>query len=205
MSGLLPFAATIAQAAADGLLGPIIVRQRNIGGFVADVTVREIHDDELGVSENPVEQGADITEHAFKKPARLRVLCAYSNSSPQADGDSNYVQEAYENFLGLQANLQPFDVVTGKRLYTDMVIRLLHTETDEKTENALFLEVDLMQIIIVQTQAVSVPPNANMNNPAANGASANLGLQSLGSANNINTSVLPESGGYNAIAESVSP
>jgi len=174
---LIPLGLTVLDALTQGLIGPIIVRQRNIGGFIADVTIREDHEDELVVTENPVEQGADVTDNSFKAPARLTVDIGYSNSSAQSDGDPNYVQEQYANFLALQASRQPFDVITGKRMYSNMLITMLHTVTDKDTENALFLTVRMREIILVDTQTVSVPPTANMNAPGDTGATQNTGTQ----------------------------
>lgn len=170
---------SLISALTDGLIGPIVIRQRSIGGFVANVTVREEHEDEVVITENPVEQGADFTDHAFKAPARLTVEVGYSNSSVQADGDSDYVNDTYAQFLALQASLQPFDVVTGKRAYSNMMITRLQTVTDKETENALILVVGMREIIIVNTQTVSVPPTNNMSQPQDTGASQNLGTQQV--------------------------
>lgn len=177
MSGIIPVGLSLIDALTGGLIGPIVVRQRNIGGFVANVTIREDHEDELIATDNPVEQGADITDHSFKAPARLTVDIGYSNSAVESGADPNYVNTQYANFLALQANRQPFDVITGKRNYTNMIITLLHTTTDEATENALFLTVRMREIIIVNTQTVSVPPANNMASPQSNGATAGLGTQ----------------------------
>lgn len=201
MSGILPFGTTVAEAFAQALLGPVIVRQRSIGGFVADVTVREDHEDELVVTENPVEQGASVTDHSFKAPARLTVDVGYSNSSVQSLGDPNYVQSIYEQFLALQATRQPFDVVTGKRVYTNMLITLIHTVTDETTENALMLTVRMREIILVDTQTVSVPPASNMKSPQNTAATTNTGISQLQPGSNFQSSSLPDSRGFDAIAE----
>lgn len=177
MSGIIPIGVSLAQAALDGLIGPVVFRQRNIGGFVANVTIREEHEDELVITENPVEQGADVTDNSFKAPARLVVEVGYSNSSPEAAGDPDYVNDTYTQFLALQATRQPFDVLTGKRSYSNMLIANLHTVTDHATENALFLTIRMREIILVNTQTVSVPPNQNMANPSVNGAPQNNSAQ----------------------------
>ena len=177
MSSLIPIGLSILDALTQGLLGPIILRQRNIGGFVANVTIREDHEDELIVTENPVEQGADVTDNSFKAPARLTVDVGYSNSSVESDGDPNYVNDVYAQFLALQASRQPFDVITGKRMYTNMLITMLHTVTDKDTENVLFLTVRMKEVILVDTQTVSVPPSANMASPQNTGATQNTGTQ----------------------------
>lgn len=174
---LIPIGVSLVDAAVQGLIGPIIVRQRNIGGFIADVTIREDHEDELIVTENPVEQGADVTDHSFKAPARLTIDVGYSNSSVESLGDPGYVDAIYAQFLALQASRQLSDVITGKRAYTNMAITLLHTVTDAATENALLLTVRMKELILVDTQTVSVPPSANMANPQDNGATVHSGTQ----------------------------
>lgn len=179
MSGLIPYGLSVANAAIQGLIGPIIIRQRNIGGFVANVTIREDHEDELVVTENPVEQGAAITDHSFTQPPRLTVDIGYSNSALESEGDPSYVNDQYANFLQLLRSRQPFDVITGKRQYQNMLITLLHTVTDEKTENTLLLTVRMKQIILVSTQTVSVPPANVQADPASTGATQQLGTQQL--------------------------
>lgn len=205
---LIPFGVSIAEAVIQQLIGPIIIRQRNIGGFVADVTMREDHEDELAITDNPVEQGASITDHSFKIPARLTVEVGYSNSSQNSGGDPNYVQDMYEQFLALQASREPFDVVTGKRIYSNMLITLLHTSTDEATENSMFLTVKMREIILVNTQTVSVPNPTNMSNPSSNGPTQSNGSQqpafaggALGASSTTNFSYpnAPFSAGYNSV------
>jgi hypothetical protein len=173
----LPIGLPLIEAVAQGLLDFIFVRQRNIAGFIADVTIREDHEDELIVTDNPVEQGADVTDHSYKAPARLTIDVGYSNSSPNSFGDPNYVQNVYAQFLALQASRQPFEVITGKRFYRNMVILMLHTVTDEATENVLLLTVRMREIILVDTQTVSVPPSANMAAPQDTGATQSTGTQ----------------------------
>lgn len=48
--------------------------------FVPDATIEESHNDELELTDHPVEQGATITDHAFKRPAELIVTAGWSDS-----------------------------------------------------------------------------------------------------------------------------
>lgn len=132
--------------------------QRNIGGFTADVTIAEEHTDELTITEHPVEQGASISDHAYKSPMRVVIRVGYSNSSQGAGGDPGYVTAQYQNFLTLQATRQPFAIVTGKRRYSNMLVQSLAVTTDQTTENALLLTVTCREVIIVATQTATVPP-----------------------------------------------
>lgn len=152
---------------------------RSIAGFTANVTISEHHSDDMEITEHPIEQGAPITDHAYKRPARVTIEVGYSNSSIEAGFDPNYVQNVYQQFLVLQASRSPFEIFTGKRHYTSMLIRSLSVTTDRRTENALMMRVDCQQIFIVQTQVVAVPDSSVMANPEKTGATQNAGTQQL--------------------------
>lgn len=48
--------------------------------LTAHATLEEIHKDDLEITEHPVELGAPIADHAFKRPAEVVIRCAWSNS-----------------------------------------------------------------------------------------------------------------------------
>lgn len=48
--------------------------------IIADATIEERHADHLEVTEHPVEQGAAISDHAYKRPAEVSITMAWSNS-----------------------------------------------------------------------------------------------------------------------------
>lgn len=175
----LPAGISLLQAAALDLLSPVLFIQRNIGGFVADCTISEEHSDEMVITKHPVEQGAEITDHSYLQPARVTVTAGWSNSSPGALGNPSYVQSMYAALLSLRATRQPFDVVTGKRAYTNMLFQRISTRTDEKTENALIIEAELQEILIATTSTVSTPDSSVMNSPSNNGGLANRGNQNV--------------------------
>jgi len=152
-----------------------ISAQRSIGSIVMDVTVRESGVDELTITQHPVEQGAQITDHAYKNPAQLSIECAASNSSGAAGGDPTYVQDKYNALLALQLSRQPFTIVTGKRTYQNMLFRTLAITTEETSENALIVSASFQEIIIVSTSSTSLPATANQATPAATQATAQQG------------------------------
>ena len=87
---------------------------RLIGTIIPDIVVEEICHDQLQITEFPVESGAPISDHAYKRPPEVIMRCGFSNSTAQTEG---YVQEVYVLLLNLQDSLQPFNVTTGKRQY----------------------------------------------------------------------------------------
>ena len=139
--------------------GPVLVRpRRSIGGLYPQVVVEEAHEDSLEITEHPVEQGAAVNDHAFKKPEAVTIRGGVSDSSP-GDGDKPS-QEFYEKLLELQAKREPFDIVTGKRMHKNMLLESLTVVTDPDTENCLMFTAQCREVIIVKTQVASVPPRA---------------------------------------------
>lgn len=175
----IPLGISVAVAALEGLLSPIFVRPRNIAGFIADVTIEERAEDEIEMTQIPVETGAAITDHAFKRPARLLIRAGWSNSSQNAGGNPAYDILIYRAFLALQASLLPFQVVTGKRVYNDMLVRRISQTTTEATENALLLTIELQQVLFVTTQTVNMAPANQLKNQPANAPVNPVGQQSL--------------------------
>lgn len=184
---VVPLGLTALQILVDGLLGPAMFVSRSIGGFTADVTIDEDAVDELAITDFPVEQGADITDHSFVRPSRIKIQVGYSNSSQNSGGDPNYATNVYAQFLALLQSRQLFDVVTGKRSYTSMLMERLTQHTDQKVENALLMTVECRQVILTSTQTVSVPQTSNMQNPQINGPTVNGGANSLQPAPNFNS------------------
>lgn len=177
---------------------------RLIGPMLPDVTVEEAHRDSLIITDHPVEQGSVISDHAFKRPAELVIRAGWSNSSPQAGGIlgllnplgggwSGYAQEIYQELLSLQAAREPMDVITGKRLYSNMLIQDLTTVTDEKTENVLLITIRLREVILVQTMSTTLPPKSDQAQPQNTASVESAGSKQLTPV--TNQSVLSSIGG----------
>lgn len=135
---------------------------RSIGGITMDVTVEETHTDELEITERPVQQGASVTDHAFKLPCGVTITAGTSDAGGDSGGDKRSV-EAYEALLELQGKREPFDLVTGKRTYTNVLIKSLSVTTDKETENILLVTAELKEVIMASVQAVAVPRSRQKN------------------------------------------
>lgn len=44
------------------------------------ITLEEIHHDEIVITDHPVERGARVSDHFYKQPAEVIIRCAWSNS-----------------------------------------------------------------------------------------------------------------------------
>jgi hypothetical protein len=181
-----------------------LIRPRNIGPFVADITISERHRDEMVITRHPIEVGSVIADHAYKNPIKVLITVGFSNSNAQAFGDSNYVQTVYQNFLTMQQNAVPFSVTTGKRTLDNMLIEYINELTNEQTENGLILEISCQQVILVNTSTASTSPTgtstpANQSDPAVTAVPAQQGFQPVsGFTQSVNNPALTNATGVPA-------
>ncbi len=155
---------------------------RSIGGIIAEATVKESAQDELTITTHPVERGAPITDHAFKNPAMLTVTVGWS----AANVEGRDLGDIYDELLATQVNATLLVVQTGKRLYENMLIRSLRSDTDQTTENVLLVTIQLQEIILVDTLQVTMPPNANRAAPQSASGVADTGTKAATAAPNAN-------------------
>ncbi|GAB2938294.1 phage baseplate protein [Hafnia psychrotolerans] len=151
-------------------------RSRQIGIIIPDVVITEKHSDTLEITEHPVEvptsttggasaDGAGFTaDHAFRRPSEVVMETGFSGGGSVLDfADTSGLgltlgkspKEMYEELLTLQRSRKPFDVVTGKRMYTNMLIRVLDVTTDRTSENVLMATLTLREVITSQTQVIT--------------------------------------------------
>jgi len=74
------------------------------------------------------------------------------------DGSSvGQVNSIYNQLLRMQGNRALFDIFTGKRQYSNMIIKSLIVLNDHQTENSLFVTMHCREIILVSTKTTSIP------------------------------------------------
>lgn len=133
--------------------------QRGIFGDVIilpDVVIEERGEDRLEITAQPVEQSANISDHAYKLPAEVILRWGFSDSAEFATG---VVQENYDALLTLQAARAPFLLVTGKRAYPNMLIASIGQTTDAATEYALMVTIICQEVIFARTTTVQIAPS----------------------------------------------
>lgn len=138
-----------------------------IGGIKIDASVSETHLTEMDLTENPVENGAKITDHVQIKPNELTIEGVISDS-PLGD---NFVQsivnleqkistffgtekrsiDAYNQMLKLQRSRDPFTVTTGLKVYSNMILTSLSINRTSETSNAIHFTANMKEIRIIGT------------------------------------------------------
>ena len=137
----------------DAISSIFVQQGRSIGTIMPDVVLEEIHRDDLIITDHPVEKGAAISDHAFKRPEEVEMGCGWSNSRAGYEG---YAQKVYQELLSLQQSRKPFSISAGKRTYDDMLISSLAITTDAASEYALMVVARCRRMIIAETQTTKL-------------------------------------------------
>lgn len=144
---------------------------RRIGVLVPDVVISEKHQDALEITEHPVEIGAAISDHAYKKPSEVTMELGFSSGGSLLDfADTSNIgitaglspREIYRQLLDLQETRQPFEVITGKRTYQNMLIRAIEVTTDKNSEHVLMCTLTLRELNMTATQTINVGEKKEM-------------------------------------------
>lgn len=176
---------------------------RKVGAIVPSVTISEKHSDTLEITEHPIEDGAPVSDHAYKRPPEVTMELGFAGGGSLLDGvDTTQMfnlnsglslgtspREVYQQLVALQESRIPFDVTTGKRQYQNMLIKSLDVTTDKISENVLMCSLTLRNVIISRTQSVTVADKANMADGVSTSAVQNSGTKS---AKPINESLLSQ-------------
>lgn len=184
-------------------LGSILMRP--VRGFylkdqfyiAAQITIEETLSDTLVITDHPVEQGAVISDHAYKRPSEVKIQLAWSDSPPPMIqpslggflagigtatsstigaifGAASTVwavhsmlngqgplgsRDAYMKLIQIQQQRIPFNILTGKREYKNMLFQNIILQNDSKYENAALITVNCREVILTKTQVVELPVN----------------------------------------------
>lgn len=177
MSELLAISAALEVAQ---LIGIFSNTTRAIGPIIPGIVIEEDHEDTLTITDHPVEQGASITDHAFKNPAQLTINCLWSNTQASLlDLSESYSQTIYQQLLSLQSGRTLITIVTGKRLYPNMLIESISTQTTKNSAYSLPVQLQCREIILVATSSATLPPADQHIDPQQTAPTINSGQQAL--------------------------
>ena len=172
-------------------------KSRKIGILVPDVVISEKHSDALEITEHPVEKptstGAGfVADHAYRRPSEVTMEIGFAGGGSLLDLlDTSSVglslglspKEVYQQIIDLQQSRQPFDVTTGKRQYSNMLIRAIEVTTERTSENVLMATLTLREVIISQTYSITVADKSDMTYGASTSAVQDSGVKTTKAAN----------------------
>lgn len=145
-----------------------------MGDIIPQIVEEEMLIDQMEITQHPVEQGASIADHAFKRPTEITVKFSWSNSFSPTSANINSAlsyqsffsgagltqnDAVYQSLLKLQVQRGLFTLYTGKRIIDNMLLKTIALEVNSKKENSLHAVLTCEQLIIVQTETVPLTKN----------------------------------------------
>lgn len=124
----------------------IIAISRSIGPVPLSCVLSEDHTTEIEITSNPIETGAEVNDHAYIMPKRVRLDFADANAAA-----------TWNALIRFQETRTPFTLVTGLSVYRNMMVKRLNATRDPQTAFILSGSVDLQEVIIVDTSFAVAP------------------------------------------------
>lgn len=122
----------------------VIFPFRTIGPVPVDVVVEESLEASMEIPEHPVERGAKLTDHAYRKPTKLKMTVWTKEAMP-----------TWQVLYALMKQAEPFAIVTGFDLFDSMLIESIEPKRDAETSTILAFDCTLKEIMVVSSQESS--------------------------------------------------
>lgn len=150
--------------------------KKSIGGIELDAVLSETHNNQVRLTKNPVELGADITDHAVIEPKKINIVAQVSDTPLGTAAFGQIVDlvtglfgtatsqnitrsnAAYNAMVQLMEEREPIEVQTKLKLYQDMVITSLSVTQDKNTSRIVLMNIGLEEVLITESQIVKLDP-----------------------------------------------
>jgi len=148
--------------------------RRAIEGVELDAVLVERHLNDVLVTENPIELGADISDHAEIQPKKLEITGVVSDT-PLGVAAFGQIVDTVTGFFGsattqnltrsvaaynalvlLMETREPVQVQTRLRLYNNMLITAISVDQDKDSSRAAFMRIFLKEVRLVQSQVIQI-------------------------------------------------
>ena len=176
-------------------------RKASIDTLVLDATLSEVHSVDVEVTDHPVEVGANVVDHARRKPdvvqlegiitnaplgLQPRPLLRFDPDTPKGqaffdvldgpEADPTRAETAYQRLQGL-ADGTPVTIRTTLREYTSMVLESLSVPRSAQTGDSVQFTARFRQVRFVSSRTVAIAkgplaPRKSLGTKAAGKASA---------------------------------
>lgn len=165
--------------------------QRYIGGVQLDAVISESHEATIRSTQNPVEFGANMTDHAIIEPRKLTILAEVSDtpiglaavneivdSVTGLFGTSTSENETrsvttYNALVDLMNARDEIDIQTGLTSYSDMLIKSINIVRDKDTSRIARMVISLEQVIIATTEIIKLSADTLESGTIAEQATSN--------------------------------
>lgn len=139
------------------MAGPVRVA---IDDLEIDATPEQDHSGDVETTDSPIEEGADVTDHAREKPEIFTATCVVSsvpvndtdrqNRGPfQAHATGGYARGVYDRMRRMKSERKLHTIVTPLRRYENMILTALSAPTRAQYGDGVLFKVSFKQIRVV--------------------------------------------------------
>ena len=146
--------------------------------YIFDAVISESHAFNVAITENPVETGESLADHAYNKPDILTMEVAVSDTplirddagtpsyklattwTNAGEGNVRRSVNAWDLILKKAKSFAVFDVQTGLRLYQNMMFETGSAEQRKDSYGILRANIQLHQVTFATNATVLYPPRA---------------------------------------------
>ena len=174
------------------------IAPKSIGGFVIDAFIREGYSFKNSVTDIPIEEGSNISDHVIEEPLEIQIsgfigkteFTVWEGALPETQADIEVpdpkarIREAHFELLRLKSERQPIDLVTGLDTYPNMVITSYDIDRSVETGADLPFEMSFKQVKIVKSETTTV--NASRPSADQTAGTGNMGVAGTNRTTNEN-------------------
>jgi hypothetical protein len=152
---------------------------------VFDSVIKESHHFEISITENPVETGVSMADHAYAKPDTLQMEVSVSDTPLLLDSSGTPAYQLAQAWTGAGSwngngsgitrrsvnawaylvekakSFAVFDVVTGLKTYINMMIASGDVEQTKDSAGVMRAKLQLRQVQFATTASVIYPPRGD--------------------------------------------
>lgn len=119
-----------------------------IGNVFLDATLSETHETTSTVTSFPVEDGSFISDYVINNPETLVISGLVTDTPLNILSGFNRSITSYNELLRLQNNKQLVTVVTGIKVYTNMIMTSISVPRDAQTGRSLTFNINFQKLIL---------------------------------------------------------
>ena len=139
--------------------------QTTIGNISLDATLSEYHTFTARATKFPLENGSFVSDHVEVDPIRLNIKGIVSDTPLSLLSDFNRSIDNFNRLTRLFESKAIISVITGIRVYQNMVMTSLNIPRDVETGQSLTFEIDLQEMRFVNQNIAYFQNQPFVNNP----------------------------------------
>lgn len=131
---------------------------KKIGSVQIDAFISEVHTKESTPTRFPVEDGTNISDHVIVAPDGLQINGLIGAAILTSGSEfGNRALDGFNELSLLLKNKETVTVVTGLKVYTNMIIENFVCNRDSRSGGSLPFSMRLTEIRIVNSQLTTIP------------------------------------------------